>query len=95
MYTLLNNLEASKLDLYLPGRLVASLHYAIRGQEMEFVYCEAIEVDDAAAHCTELLGRAVREARSKRLTVVPSCSIARTYLALMSRAGTMSESDRL
>ena len=43
MYTLLNNQEASKFDLYLPGKLVASLHYTIDEKEVMFIYCEAIE----------------------------------------------------
>lgn len=85
MYTLLNNLESSKLDLYLPGRLVASLHYAVREQEMEFVYLEAIEETDAPAHCMELLRRAVLEAYTRRLKVVPSCQIARGYLRLLAQ----------
>lgn len=36
MYTLLNNSEASKFDLYLPGKLVASLHYTIAPSEIMF-----------------------------------------------------------
>lgn len=33
MYTLLNNQEATKFDLYLPGKLVASLHYQLDEEE--------------------------------------------------------------
>ena len=77
MYTLLNNLESSKLDLYLPGRLVASLHYRIDADRMWFVYCEAIGAEDADAHRREILRRALSEAHSRRLRVVVLCAIAR------------------
>lgn len=77
MYTLLNNRDSSKLDLYLPGRLVASLHYRITTDAMWFVYCEAIAPDSPDDHRREVLRRALREAHSRRLRVVLLCAIAR------------------
>lgn len=80
MYTLLNNLEAKKFDLYLPGKLVASLHYTIADKEVMFIYCEAIETLEAARHCKELMTRSLRDVRNRHMKVTVSCPIALTFL---------------
>ncbi|AZL06743.1 hypothetical protein [Brevibacterium aurantiacum] len=82
MYTLLNNAESSKFDLYLPGRLVASLHYTIEENEnaMMFIYCESIEPEEAAQHCTELMKRALEDVHSRRMKITISCPIAMKYV---------------
>jgi hypothetical protein len=53
VYTLLNNAESSKFDLYLPGKLVAALHYKIEEDKNEvmLIYCEAIEPREPVDHC--------------------------------------------
>ncbi|KHS54193.1 hypothetical protein [Brevibacterium linens] len=82
MYTMLNNQEASKFDLYLPGKLVASLHYKIDddADEVMFVYCEAIDATDPDTHCRELMKRALEDARGRMLTVNVTCPIALKYM---------------
>lgn len=80
MYTLLNNSEASKFDLYLPGKLVASLHYTIEPNEIMFVYCEAIEPIDSERHCRELMSRALEETLNRRLPITITCPIARQHM---------------
>lgn len=80
MYTLLSNSEASKFDLYLPGKLVASLHYTITVDEIMFVYCEAIEPIDAETHCRELLRLALEDSLNRRIPITVSCPIARKYI---------------
>ncbi|MGJ5723427.1 hypothetical protein ACSBQT_03530 [Brevibacterium sp. H602] len=81
-YILLNNREASKYDLYLPGRLVAALHYNLVPAEntMMFVYCEAIEKTEANRHCRELMRQATEHARNRRLELTIPCPIARRAL---------------
>src|SRR5699024_3951194 len=61
VYTLLNNAESSKFDLYLPGQLVAALHYKIDEDKNEvmLIYCEAIEPRQPDDHCQELMKRAL------------------------------------
>lgn len=78
MYTLLNNQEASKYDLYLPGKLVAALHYKLEADKNEvmFIYCEAIENMEADQHRRELMFRALEDARSRRLKLTITCPIA-------------------
>lgn len=80
MYTLLNNQEASKFDLYLPGKLVASLHYTIDEKEVMFIYCEAIETLDAAHHCKELMTRSLKDVRNRHMKVTVTCPIALKFL---------------
>ncbi|MCU4297613.1 hypothetical protein D3I60_11060 [Brevibacterium permense] len=82
MYTMLNNQEASKFDLYLPGRLVASLHYKIddEANDVMFVYCEAIEDIDKDVHCQEIMKRALEDARGRWLKVTVTCPIALKYM---------------
>lgn len=80
MYTMLDNRGASKFDLYLPGKLVASLHYTIEKDQVVFVYLEAIESDGADQHCAELISRAMKDAVNRRLPVVTTCPIAARYL---------------
>ncbi|MCS4593219.1 hypothetical protein KTJ89_09525 [Brevibacterium sediminis] len=80
MYTLLNNSEASKFDLYLPGHLVASLHYTITPGEIMFVYCEAIEPLDSDRHCRELLRLALEDSLNRRIPITISCPIARKHI---------------
>lgn len=80
MYTLLNNSEASKFDLYLPGKLVASLHYTISSDEIMFVYCEAIEPIDSEKHCRELMARALEDTLNRRLPITVTCPIARQHM---------------
>lgn len=80
MYTLLNNMESSKLDLYLPGRLVASLHYRFTTDEMWFVYCESIDDDSPDSHCREVLRRGLEEAHSRRMRVHVLCTISQRLL---------------
>ena len=82
MYTMLNNQEASKFDLYLPGRLVASLHYNIvdEANEVMFIYCEAIDDTDPDTHCRELMKQALEDARGRMLTVNVTCPIALKYM---------------
>lgn len=80
MYTLLNNSEASKFDLYLPGKLVASLHYTITPDEIVFVYCEAIEPLDSERHCRELLRLALEDSLNRRIPITVSCPIARKHI---------------
>ena len=80
MYTLLNNIDASKFDLYLPGKLVASLHYTITPDEIMFVYCEAIEPLDSDRHCCELLRLALEDSLNRRIPITVSCPIARRYI---------------
>ena len=81
-YILLNNREASKYDLYLPGRLVAALHYNLDPAEhtMMFVYCEAIEKTEANKHCRELMRQATEHTRNRRLELTIPCPIARRAL---------------
>lgn len=81
MYTLLNNQEASKFDLYLPGKLVASLHYTIDEKEVMFIYCEAIEALEAARHCKELMTRSLKDVRNRHMKVTVTCPIALKFLA--------------
>lgn len=78
MYTLLNNQESSKFDLYVPGRLVASLHYKLEKDKNEvmFVYCEAIETLEAARHCKELMWRSTENIRNRRMHITVACPIA-------------------
>lgn len=78
MYTLLNNSESSKFDLYLPGRLVASLHYKMQTEDNEvlFIYCEAIGTSDADRHRRELMKRALEDVRNRRMRVTITCPIA-------------------
>ena len=78
MYTLLNNQESSKFDLYLPGKLVASLHYKLEKEKNEvmFIYCEAIETLEAAHHCRELMWRATENVRNRRMRILITCPIA-------------------
>lgn len=78
MYTLLNNQESSKFDLYLPGKLVASLHYKLEKDKNEvmFVYCEAIETLEAAGHCKELMWRSTENVRNRRMNIIVACPIA-------------------
>lgn len=80
MYTLLNNQEASKFDLYLPGKLVASLHYTIDEEEVMFIYCEAIETLEAARHCRELMTRSLKDVRNRHMRVTVTCPIALKFL---------------
>lgn len=80
MYTLLNNQEASKFDLYLPGKLVASLHYTIDEKEVMFIYCEAIETLEAAHHCKELMTRSLKDVRNRHMKVTVTCPIALKFL---------------
>lgn len=80
VYTMLNNRSASKFDLYLPGRLVASLHYSIDENEMLFIYCEAIEMAEAERHCRELMRRALDESLNRRLKTTITCPIALEHL---------------
>ncbi len=82
MYTMLNNQEGSKYDLYLPGRMVASLHYKINEDDSEvmFIYCEAIEKTDPDAHCRELMKRSLEDARARMLKVNVTCPIGLKYL---------------
>lgn len=82
MYTMLDNQNASKFNLYLPGRLVASLHYKVDedANEVDFVYCEVIDATDPDAHGRELMKRALEEARSKWLTVAVTCPIGLKYM---------------
>lgn len=80
VYTLLNNSEASKFDLYLPGKLVASLHYTITPDEIMFVYCEAIEPLDSERHCRELLRLALEDSLNRRIPITVSCPIARKHI---------------
>ncbi|WP_152349050.1 hypothetical protein [Brevibacterium sp. CFH 10365] len=81
-YVLLNNREASKYDLYLPGQLVAALHYNLdpTNHTMMFVYCEAIEKTDANRHCRELMKQATEQIRNRRLELTITCPIARKAL---------------
>ncbi|WP_166822526.1 hypothetical protein [Brevibacterium limosum] len=81
MYTMLNNQESSKYDLYLPGKLVAALHYKLVAEESEImlIYCEAIETVEAAHHCTELMRRALEDVKSRRLKLTITCPIARKF----------------
>src|SRR5699024_2967090 len=78
MYTLLNNQNSSKFDLYLPGKLVASLHYKLEKEKNEvmFIYCEAIETLEAAHHCRELMWRATENVRNRRMRIIITCPIA-------------------
>ena len=78
MYTLLNNQNSSKFDLYLPGKLVASLHYKLEEEKNEvmFIYCEAIETLEAARHCRELMWRATENVRNRRMRILITCPIA-------------------
>jgi|GEM_PF-3534761 hypothetical protein len=78
MYTLLNNQESSKFDLYLPGKLVASLHYKLEKEKNEvmFIYCEAIETHQSDHHCRELMWRATENVRNRRLRILITCPIA-------------------
>lgn len=80
MYTLLNNQEATKFDLYLPGKLVASLHYQLDEEDVMFVYCEAVDKSDVDVHCRELMKRALEDVRARRLQVNVTCPIALKYL---------------
>lgn len=80
MYTLLNNQDASKFDLYLPGKLVASLHYTIADKEVMFIYCEAIETLDATDHCRELMARSLNDVRNRHMKVTVTCPIALKFL---------------
>lgn len=80
MYTMLNNQDASKFDLYLPGKLVASLHYKLTADEMMFVYCESIESLEAERHCRELMRRATEDVKSRRMTIQVACPIALKFL---------------
>lgn len=77
MYTMLNNQESSKYDLYLPGKLVAALHYKLEPDDNEvmFIYCEAIEPMQADQHRRELMRRAVEDAKSRRLKLTITCPI--------------------
>lgn len=78
MYTLLNNQNSSKFDLYLPGKLVASLHYKLEKEKNEvmFIYCEAIETLEADHHCRELMWRATENVRNRRMRILITCPIA-------------------
>ncbi len=80
MYTMLDNRGASKFDLYLPGKLVASLHYSIERDRVLFVYLEVIESDAADQHCAELVSQAMKDVSMRRLPVVNTCPIAAKYL---------------
>lgn len=82
MYTLLNNQESSKFDLYLPGRLVASLHYKLKKDDNEvmFIYCEAIEALEAAHHCRELMRRATADVKNRRMRIIVTCPIGLRFL---------------
>lgn len=82
MYTLLNNAESSKFDLYLPGRLVASLHYTIDEDKnsMMLIYCESIEPEDSDRHCTELMMRSLEDVHSRRMKITITCPIALKYV---------------
>lgn len=82
MYTLLNNQESSKFDLYLPGQLVASLHYKLQKDDNEvmFIYCEAIEALEADHHCKELMQRATADVRNRRMKITVTCPIALRFL---------------
>ncbi|WP_309131508.1 hypothetical protein [Brevibacterium sp.] len=80
MYTMLNNRKASKFDLYLPGRLVASLHYSIDENEILYVFCEVIEQEDSDQHCRALMQRAVSESLNRRLKINVTCPIALNHL---------------
>lgn len=88
-YILLNNREASKYDLYLPGRLVAALHYYLDPAEhtMMFVYCEAIEKTEANRHCRELMRQATEHTRNRRLELtIPAPSRAEASKRLWQRS---------
>lgn len=82
MYTMLHNQDASKFDLYLPGQLVAALHYKLNedDNEMMFIYCEAIETLEAAHHCKELMRRATAEVNNRRMKITVTCPIALRFL---------------
>lgn len=82
MYTLLNNQNSSKFDLYLPGKLVAALHYKLEpdANEVMFIYCEAIEPTQADRHRWELMRRAVEDAKGRRLKLTITCPIGRKAL---------------
>lgn len=84
MYTMLNNQESSKYDLYLPGKLVAALHYKLEAEESEImlIYCEAIETEEAAHHCTELMRLALDDVKSRRLKLTITCPIALKFMEL-------------
>lgn len=84
MYTMLNNQESSKYDLYLPGKLVAALHYKLEAEESEImlIYCEAIETEEAALHCTELMRLALDDIKSRRLKLTITCPIALKFMEL-------------
>lgn len=82
MYTMLNNQESSKYDLYLPGKLVAALHYKLEpdANEVMFIYCEAIDHIQADRHRWELMRRAVEDAKGRRLKLTITCPIGRKAL---------------
>lgn len=84
---LLNNIQASKFELYLPGRLVASLHYTINPDEIMFVYCESIESDDAKVHCQGLMRLAWEDTLNRRIPVNVTCPIANRFLGRPVNAG--------
>lgn len=94
MYTMLNNRSASKFDLYLPGQLVASLHYSIDENEMLFIYCEAIEMAAADRHCRELMRRALDEGVNRRLKITITCPIAIEHLRATARGTEDHDSDQ-
>lgn len=79
---MLDNQNASKFDLYLPGRLVASLHYNVDEDEkgVRFVYCETFDATDPDTHGRELMKRALEEAENKWVTVTVTCPIGLKYM---------------
>lgn len=80
MYVLMNNRKASKFDLYLSEHRVATLHYAIDENERMFIYCEAVEPDDAISHCTELMSRVLDEVADDSVKTIVICPIAVKFL---------------
>lgn len=93
MYTLLNNQDSSKFDLYLPGKIVASLHYKLNEEQVMFVYCEAIEKSNADVHRTELMKRSLEDVRNRRLKIIVSCPIALKHLEMYAFTGGWSRGE--
>lgn len=75
-----DNRDASTFDLYLRGKLVASLHYCIDENEILYIYCEAIATADADRHCQVLMQWALHESLGRQLKVTITCPIALAYL---------------
>src|SRR5699024_1858911 len=78
MYTLLNNQNHSKFDLYLPNKLLASLHYKPEKEKNEImlIYCEPSETFEDAHDWRELMWRATENVRNRRMHIIITCPIA-------------------